>query len=155
MSPTSSSEWPTTCMVRISFILLRKYKATITSRCCQLSQRNAHLLPFAHGHGLTEVFIGIYVSLQVYIILAIYFVTWCVRRNRRRMNNPAGTAANRRLPNHRWGELQVIFWNKLNFNVNSYTGRRIWECGDCTDKRGPNRIGWLGFGQERRRLAAR
>uniref|UniRef100_A0A914LJ57 Uncharacterized protein n=1 Tax=Meloidogyne incognita TaxID=6306 RepID=A0A914LJ57_MELIC len=42
----------------------------------------------------------------VYILLGIYFVCWCVRRNRRRVNNPANNSSGRRLPNHRWGDLQ-------------------------------------------------
>uniref|UniRef100_A0A1I8BW48 Uncharacterized protein n=1 Tax=Meloidogyne hapla TaxID=6305 RepID=A0A1I8BW48_MELHA len=42
----------------------------------------------------------------VYILLGIYFICWCVRRNRRRVSNPANTSSGRRLPNHRWGELQ-------------------------------------------------
>ncbi|KAF7632283.1 hypothetical protein Mgra_00008292 [Meloidogyne graminicola] len=42
----------------------------------------------------------------VYIILAIYFVSWCVRRNRQRVNNSSNTLSGRRLQNHRWGELQ-------------------------------------------------
>ncbi|KAL3103237.1 hypothetical protein niasHS_002423 [Heterodera schachtii] len=53
----------------------------------------------------------------VYLILAIYFVSWCVRRNRRQVNG--GGSANRpRGANHRWDLQGDEYQNAVNAQTN-------------------------------------